>query len=151
MIDLSTRDARLALVRKYAAKYSLDPALVAAICEHESQWNPWAMRYEPMFYSRYIAPMLTTGKVKSMTEGAARATSYGLMQVMGQVAREYGFTGQYLTELCDPDVGVDYGCRKLEHCLEVTTDLRVALLAYNGGGNQQYPDMVLPLMAKYRD
>jgi soluble lytic murein transglycosylase-like protein len=37
----------IALARKAAAAQSLDPALVCAVVEQESAWNPWAMRYEP--------------------------------------------------------------------------------------------------------
>ncbi|PYV72926.1 MAG: hypothetical protein DMG96_24730, partial [Acidobacteria bacterium] len=37
----------LVLARKAACAQSLDPALVCAVVEQESGWNPWAMRYEP--------------------------------------------------------------------------------------------------------
>lgn len=43
------------LARKAAASQSLDPALVCAVVEQESNWNPWAMRYEPAFFSKYVA------------------------------------------------------------------------------------------------
>ena len=28
-----------------------------AVVEQESGWNPWAMRYEPAFFSKYVAPL----------------------------------------------------------------------------------------------
>jgi soluble lytic murein transglycosylase-like protein len=40
------------LARKVAAAQSLDPGLVCAVVEQESGWNPWAMRYEPAFFSK---------------------------------------------------------------------------------------------------
>lgn len=150
MADIGTLEARLALTRKYSAKYGLDPCLVAAVADHESSWNPWAMRYEPLFFARYIQPLVNAGTVRTMTEAMGRSTSYGLMQIMGQVAREFGFAGKFLTELCDPDVGMEYGCKKLKHCMEAMGNVREALLAYNGGGCKEYPDLVMPLTAKYQ-
>lgn len=35
------------------------------------------------------------------------ANQWGVMQVMGGVAREVGFKGSFLTELCDPEVGIE--------------------------------------------
>jgi len=131
-----------------AHNFGIDPALVCAVCEHESGgWNPWAIRYEPAFYTRYIDSMSNI----SMTEKMARAFSYGLMQVMGQVAREQGFTGKYLTQLCDPLENLTHGCKKLKKCLDrAGGDVRIALLAYNGGGNPGYPALVLAALPNYR-
>src|SRR3990167_3971339 len=124
-----------------AHNHGLDPALVQAVCHHESDnWNPWAVRYEPAFYSRYIEKMVGL----SQTEKTMRATSFGLMQVMGQVAREYGFDEKYLTELFDPLNAVTQGCKKLKKCLELEGGVAsAALLRYNGSGNANYPDLVM--------
>src|SRR5262245_59806469 len=95
------RAAMIALAKAAAARHGLDPALVCAICHHESEgWQPWAFRYEPAFYAKYIEVMVSL----PATEKRARAFSYGLMQIMGQVAREQGFTGKSLGELFDPAV-----------------------------------------------
>jgi soluble lytic murein transglycosylase-like protein len=51
-------DALISLARAAAAAHSLDPALVCAVCEQESSWDPFAIRYEPAFYDRYVAPQL---------------------------------------------------------------------------------------------
>ena len=144
-MDLSTIQARKTLVGKWAVKYGLDVAIVCAVCEQESGWNPWAMRYEPAFYDRYIAPM--TGLTN--TEMVARSTSYGLMQVMGQVAREFGYRNQFLSEMCDPDTGVAIGCQKLAKCFSTHSDPESALLAYNGGGNPDYGRQVLARVGNY--
>lgn len=151
MDDLSTIDARKQLVGKWATQYSLDLPLVCAVATHESSWNPYACRYESAFYSRYIQPLVNNGTVKTITEATMRATSFGLMQVLGEVAREFGFTGPYLTALCDPDTGLDYGCRKLARCFEAHPgDTRTALLAYNGSGDPSYPDLVLQYVRAYQ-
>ena len=60
--------------------------------------------------------------------------SWGLMQIMGAVARELGFAGLYLPALCDPALNLTYGCQKLQLELEwAKGDVRAALAAYNGG------------------
>lgn len=102
-------------LRRHAARHGLPVALVAAIVQVESAAEPWAVRFEPAFYDRYIAPLdfRPVAPCSRRTEGVLRACSFGPMQVMGQVARELGFLGAYLTELCDPDLGIDYGCRHL--------------------------------------
>lgn len=131
-----------------ALNHGLDPALVQAVCHHESVWDPWAIRYEPAFFRRYIESM----KGLTDTEKSARAFSYGLMQIMGQVAREFGFDGKYLTELCDPLTNLNVGCRKLKKCLDNKDgEVRKALLAYNGGGNLKYPDLVMDHFTKYSE
>jgi len=114
MPSTPTRDQLISLARAAAAAHSLDPALVCAVCEQESAWNPWAIRYEPGFLARYVAPLFTAGKI-SATEAYARSFSWGLMQVMGQVAREHDFTGASVAQLCDPATGLDVGCQVLAH------------------------------------
>src|SRR5882762_10514227 len=99
-------DAKLlALAHRAAEAEGLDAALVCAVVEQESAWNPWAMRYEPAFFTKYVAPLYTNNKI-SATEAYARGFSWGLMQVMGQVARESGFDAQFLSALCDPEQGL---------------------------------------------
>ena len=139
----------ITLARRAAAAQSLDPALVCAVVEQESAWNPWAVRYEPGFLSRYVAPLYTAGKL-SATEAYTRSMSWGLMQVMGQVAREFGFEADSLPELCDPATGVDVGCTVLaKRMARARGDISAALLAWNGGGNPNYPAEVLARTRNY--
>ena len=85
------------------------------------------------------------------TEANTRAMSFGLMQVMGEVARELGFAGEFLTELCDPHVGIEFGCRKLAKALaKHNGQLEESLLAYNGGADKLYPSKVLALVPSYQ-
>src|ERR1700736_884344 len=140
----------LTLARKAAAAHSLDPALVGAVVEQESAWNPWAMRYEPAFFAKYVAPLYTNNKVGA-TEAYSRGISWGLMQVMGQVAREKGVSSLYLSALCDPANGLSIGCRVLREKLAAASgDAAKALLAWNGGGNPDYAAEVLARMPRYR-
>jgi soluble lytic murein transglycosylase-like protein len=135
------------LAKQKASEHGLDPTLICAIVEQESDWNQWAMRFEPAFERRYIKPALPQSPT---TEEMAKAVSFGLMQIMGEVARELGFGEKYLTELCDPFINLEYGCKHFANKLQnADGDTRMALLHWNGGGNLQYPDQVLARQRKY--
>jgi soluble lytic murein transglycosylase-like protein len=139
----------VSLASNLAQAHGLDPALVCAVIEQESAWNTWAMRYEPAFFAKYVASLYTNNKV-SATEGYARGISWGLMQVMGQVARENGFTDRFLSGLCDPASGIEFGCRVLRKKLDYAKgDTVQGLLGWNGGGNPNYPVEVLARRATY--
>ena len=137
------------LARRAAAAQSLDPMLVCAIVEQESAWNPWAIRYEPLFFAKYVASLYTNNKV-SASEAYARGFSWGLMQVMGQVARETGFDALFLSTLCDPEQGLTIGCKVLRKKFDAMAgETSRALLAWNGGANPAYPGQVLARRAHY--
>jgi soluble lytic murein transglycosylase-like protein len=117
---------------RYAQQYALPTPLILAMIDVESAGSPWATRYEPHYrYCWDVAARkpLTLSRVEAAapgapsgfpsfryssadTEWAHQRTSWGLMQVMGAVAREYGLTHP-LPTLCRPDRGIEYGCRHL--------------------------------------
>jgi hypothetical protein len=164
----------ISLARTIAVQHSLDPALVCAVVEQESAWDAHAIRYEPAFRTRYVAPLGLPP-----TEEVARSISWGLMQVMGQVAREHAFTGKFLSALCDPAAGLDVGCSVLvskfataaaeaaaanpsaasptapppsaaaAHAAIESLTSR-ALELWNGGGNPNYASEVLARITKYQ-
>lgn len=148
---MPTDHNHLDMVRTAATKYGLDAALVCAVIEQESAWDPWAVRYEPQFYAHYIQPLLDASKIKTRTEATMRATSFGLGQVMGQVAREMGFEGRWLTQLCDPATGIDMCCKVLKHKLDAASSVVGGLQMYNGGGNPTYSSEVLARLSKYQE
>jgi len=136
----------LELARAAAKNHALDPALVCAVIEQESVWDPHAIRYEPAFRMHYVAPLGL-----SQTEEVARSISWGLMQVMGQLARERGFAGRFLSALCDPATGLDIGCAALALKLSSAGgELAQALALWNGGASATYAPEVLARIAKYR-
>jgi soluble lytic murein transglycosylase-like protein len=146
---MSATPQLIAAARKAAAAQALDPALVCAVVEQESAWNTWAIRFEPAFFAKYVASLYTNNKVTA-SEAYARGFSWGLMQVMGQVARETGFDAPFLAALCDPEQGLVTGCKVLRKKFDVTAgDTTRALLAWNGGGNPAYPAQVLARRAHY--
>jgi soluble lytic murein transglycosylase-like protein len=160
---LPNSDHAALIARAAAAQHSLDPALICAIVEQESAWDPHAIRYEPAFRTRYVAPLGLPP-----TEEVARSISWGLMQVMGQVAREHGFTAKSLAALCDPATGLAIGCAVFAAKLRASTNdaasavnnsdaasvagdvVEHALELWNGGANTSYAAQVLARVAHYR-
>jgi len=158
----SDHAALIALASAAAAQHALDPALICAIVEQESAWDPHAIRYEPAFRTRYVAPLGLPP-----TEEVARSISWGLMQVMGQVAREHGFTAKSLAALCDPATGLAIGCAVFAAKLRASTNdaasavnnsdaasvaanVERALELWNGGANTSYAAQVLARVAHYQ-
>lgn len=145
-------------VRSVAESHHLDPNLVTAICMIESSGNTKAYRYEPGFWSQYMAknPKWKDGDPKRVS------ASYGLMQTMYPVAVEHGFP---ITDAPDklylPLVGLDYGCRVFTKLLvwvnkaaaDISADarLRAALASYNGGKGGNAADHLPDRNAKYAD
>lgn len=145
------------LAREAASWYGLPPALVCAFCKVESSWNPLAFRYEHAFKLRYIEKLNVAGSmaVSADSEKMGRATSWGLMQIMGQKAREYGYKEPFLTGLLDPVTNLKLGCRILYDLTRKYHTLEEAISAYNAGSptdkNKTYVDKVLLEMKKYED
>jgi soluble lytic murein transglycosylase-like protein len=146
---MSAPSILVSLARKAANAHSLDPSLVCAIVEQESSWNPWALRYEPGFFAKYVAPLYTNNKI-SASEAYARGFSWGLMQVMGQVARENGYAEPFLSALCDPADALEIGCRVLRKKFDAAAnDTARALSLWNGGSDAAYPVQVLARRTHY--
>lgn len=137
------------LIKSAASRRSLPWELVYAICQVESSLNPSAIRHEPRY--RWL---VGDNETMSPTERQDQMTSWGLMQVMGAVARELGHTGP-LSDLLDPPTGLFYGClhlRRFRAKYDIWPDV---IAAYNAGSprrvagqigpyvNQSYVDKVL--------
>ncbi|HUX29471.1 MAG TPA: lytic transglycosylase domain-containing protein [Thiobacillus sp.] len=154
------------LAREAATKHGLDPRLICALCKVESSWIPWAVRHEPNY--KWLYGKLEDGYPGTVdTELAMQRTSWGLLQIMGAVARERGFRG-WLTELCDPSVNLEWGCKHLRWMLDHNNayglpDFRIKpedlAAAWNGGTrividgkykNQSYVDLVVKAMVNYQ-
>lgn len=132
-------------IERAARQHGLPVRLVRAIVEVESDENPWAVRYEVGFFDRYVRIM----KIKPIppcgliTERKFRAASYGLMQIMGNTAREMGFDRPFLVELCDPEINLEYGCRYLAHLAKTHLERHGwegVAAAYNAGSLRKQPD-----------
>lgn len=132
----------------------IEPNLLCAVIHQESGGKPYAVRYEPAFYKTYVQTKTAKtllGHVPTTcsleTEKQMRATSFGLMQMMGQVFRERGFRGEFLTETLDPAINIKFGSEFLKHLLDKNGSTEKALLRWNGGGNPDYGKEVLSHIA----
>ena len=121
-----------------STRHGINPPLVQAIIEVESSGDPLAMRYEPEW--PYFVETGVRG-VSRATEEMQQATSWGLMQVMGTTARELGCDAPFLSALCSPRVGLEFGCRYLAKQLARYDGNEVAAVAaYNAGTARRRDD-----------
>lgn len=160
-----------------ATRNGLDPKLVTALVMVESGGNAYAWNPEPQY--RYFWNVRKNTPFRFVTPQESRAeippddfpclagdpdqewwgqqASWGLMQVMGALGRELGFTGPYLPGLCDPALNLSLGCLHLSRLLKWSNgNAERALAAYNGGKggnlvppyrNQSYATKVLTVKA----
>lgn len=136
--------ALVSLVQGIATAEGIPWEAVYAICMTESSGNEFAIRHEA-HYRWVLGDNLTAG------EYIGQKTSWGLMQVMGAVAREYGFTDQF-PALWDPATGIKYGVKHLKRLYAKHSKWPQTIAAYNAGTpqliddkfkNQGYVDKVL--------
>lgn len=120
-------------IKAAAMRFGIEKEIIAAIVMTESGGNPMAVRYEPnwkyFYYSHTYASEL---KITYTTEEMLQASSYGLMQIMGSVARELGFK-DHLGKLFDVELNLEYGCRKVFELLKKYDELDKVIASYNAG------------------
>lgn len=147
------------LIDAAATRHGLEPRVVCAQVQVESTANPWAWNPEPKYRWFWDVRLKRPFRALDPSEIARKAppadfhcyagdpdqewwgqqASWGLLQVMGAVARELGFTGDYLSQLCEPVLNLELGCTKLGTELTKTGDIRSALARYNGGPKGNAP------------
>lgn len=121
------------LIKKYAEKHGIDPAIVFGVCSQESSLNQKATRYESGY--RWVYKVDQCAKENDIAHGVEKRqqmTSFGIMQVMGSVLREYGYKGRLSDILYDVEKQLDYGCRHLSNKIK-KYGLDLGILAYNSG------------------
>jgi soluble lytic murein transglycosylase-like protein len=121
------------MIKKYADKYGLDPAIVYGVCMQESNMDPKATRYESGYRWLYkVDQCATENNIAPGVEKRQQMTSWGLMQVMGGVLRELDYKGRLSDILYAPEKQLDYGCRHLLGKIK-KYGLDLGILAYNSG------------------
>ncbi len=151
--------ARLILLaRGMAERKGIDPALVCGLCEVESAWQPWAVRYEERYkwlvglgvsdppanaqdMSEPIDMDVLEGFMPKgsapITEWHGQRTSWGLMQIMGAVARERGLKG-WLTRMLQPEVNLSIGIKHLQWLAGRGWSGKDMISAYNQGSPRRH-------------
>lgn len=149
------------VIAKVAVAHGLDVNLVKAIVMKESSCNPLAIKFEEgyrwLYFPRGIAEHLGVSYEKMVD---LQSHSYGLMQVMGATAYEYGLEHNQSPEtLFDPEIGLKFGCRYLRRLKEKYGEEVKAISAYNAGhvdmvngmfSNQSYVDSVHQFLFELR-
>lgn len=119
------------IIKEASKKWNIPEDLLCAIIYQESRFDENASRYESLFYKKYVQKQNCTQEEKTW-----RATSWSLMQTMGQVLRETGFRGPTEVAL-DPVINVYYGCKFFTKLLKrYKGNLEDAIAAYNQGNNR---------------
>lgn len=152
------------MAHAFANIYDLDAATVLAVIAQESRGRPGAWNPEPRYrwlwniHTRAPFRALTDDEIASEKPPAdfpcppgvdrdaewwGQTASWGLMQVMGAVARERGFDRTDLPDLCTPRWGIEYGCQQLAYLQAKFGSGDDLLATYNGGpgaagGNRDY-------------
>jgi len=160
----------------HAHAKNIPATLAHAMAEHESGLDLYAYRVEPPY--RYLVDMRTGRPFRTLTGAENRSerapddfpydwhvssrdtewwgqqASWGVLQLMGAVARELGFRGRF-PHLCDADVGLTYALSHLNALKQRFLEKhgwRGVVAAYNAGSpryddagafvNQSYVDAI---------
>lgn len=149
-------------IEYFSDKFDLPKWLIWSICKQESNFNQFACRYEEnyrwLFHPEEVKPKDCSLK----TEVVFQKTSWGLMQVMGAVYREYGYNN-WLPEIsCDIETQLLYGCKHLNKLnRRWGSYLWDVVAAYNAGSprrttegyyiNQGYVDSIMKHKREYEE
>lgn len=147
------------LSEKWAKQTGVPAALILAVIGMESGGQPHVTRYEPAYQKRYVdsnRDALRKAAECGLTS-EQYATSYGLMQLMFQVA--YGYGARSIADVLDPHNNIRYGAAHLgalkkRHCVGDINGvgLRAIAGAYNGAGaSSAYARGVYNLYIKYEE
>lgn len=112
MANLRGATTYATLVIAAAGRYNLAPALLAGLVDHESNWNPRAIRQEV----------------------AIGDASRGLGQILFRTAQSIGYTGT-ADGLFDPATNLEYAAKYLAQQIRLAGSVQGGLSAYNGGYN----------------
>lgn len=130
-----------ALCHEVAEKFQIDGYLFEAICSVESGFSNSAIRYEAGYkWTWYPRELASRQGITEITEETLQKISYGICQVMGAVAREFGFTAP-LTSLMDPELCLIYGAKLLRRYYVKYGELNESdiIASYNAGSPIKTP------------
>lgn len=148
-------------IKAAANRHTLDAYEVAGFICQESRGDAHAIRFEPGYkYTVAIAKNAKANGISQATERMLQKSSFGLLQFMGGVARQMGYSGQ-LGACFGVDLNLELGCKNLRQVFDRHVHLGATAAAYNAGSarklkngkweNQAYVDGVIGWIEKVHD
>lgn len=160
-------------IEMVAGRFQIRPNLIHAVVLVESSGNRHAWNPEPKY--KWLWDVKKNAPFRKLTDGESmdesppndfhgykgsdrdqewwgQQASWGLMQIMGAVARELGFQEVFFTALCETGYGLHFGTTHLKNLLGwAKGDESAALAAYNGGKAGNGPGITPKRNQKYVD
>lgn len=144
------------LIQVNSLKFGLDPKLVACIILQESNCDPDAYRAEDGFYEKYLKNKSRSqlpGYIPNfpptlLSEKRARSISWGVMQIMGETAREMGFSDRWLPRLAQSEINIEIGCKYLGHLFaraaktNINAEAQLTWVLTKWNGSSSYPALI---------
>ena len=138
-----------ALILQTANVYGVPFDLLQSQVIQESSGDPWAFRFEPAYFSKYIK---SNTDAKGHEYGPLSACSFGLLQILLETALEIGYEGRP-ERLFEPKIGLAWGTKYLAQCIaREGGDTWKGLARYNGNGPRAmaYADQVYARAGRVR-
>jgi len=108
--------------------------IICGIIQKESAFNPYTARYEPHYRWLYKPEKFYKTYSSSIkTEIVFQKTSWGLMQVMGALARELGYEKPLPFLFVDVEAQLGLGITYFKMLLDRYGNIEDAVSAYNAG------------------
>lgn len=139
-------------IKDVASEENVPWRLLGAIVKVESGGDDFVTRYEDHYkYLFKVAECSQDNGITAGTEIIHQKTSWGAAQVMGAVAREFGYE-DHLPLLCGK-LSLVYACKLIKRLASKYTHKEDIIAAYNAGSpvkttdgkykNQEYVDKVM--------
>lgn len=155
----SKKDDYIKIVRRECETLKVDPALLCAIIDTESNWRPNAVRYEKNF--RYLwlpAKYADQENITLETETILQRMSFGLTQIMGANLRWMDYEDPLMTSF-DPEKNIIFGVKFFKNRCDKYDDIKDKISAYNAGSpikngdsykNEGYVDKVYKAYKEFK-
>jgi len=144
---LSTKQELAHLAISIAEGRGISPALVCAIIEVSSQWNPTTSAWEPEPWLLQTHPLDHVGHEE---EFIALGTRWGLMQFLGSKAKMAGYKGKMDGSLINPKENIEAGCAILKNLLgDGKQSLKAVLMNWYGFDKRAMAEYTMAVLPKF--
>lgn len=121
------------IIEAKAVKYNVPARIIYGICMQESNCNQFAARFEPAWKYLVDPKKVKPKGCSTATEENLQKFSYGIMQVMGSVLREIGYSGWLPEIYSDAELQIEFGTLHLAKGIKRWGSLERGISAYNCG------------------